>query len=251
MRAFFNPDWAHPEHVSSAQSVRTGGFSSKPFDQLNLGVFSPDPQVKKNLQHFSQRAGLPHEPRFMQQTHSNKVVELGPEHGQAGQGFAKADACFTRTPGIVCGVLTADCLPVLLSDDSGSVVAAIHAGWRGLLGGIIGKTIQAMQVSPSHLSAWIGPGIGYSHYAVEADFRERFVRQEPKLADFFYLSESNQWHADLKRIARYQLQDCGLARVAQSPLCTYENKHLFYSHRRDSRRLGQTGRQASLIWIAR
>ncbi len=250
MRAFFSPDWATPESVSSAQSLRTGGFSAKPYDQLNLGVFSPDPQVEKNLRHFTQVAGLPHEPRFMQQTHSCKVVELGPGHASATHGFAKADACFTRTPGIVCGVLTADCVPVLVSDNTGSVVAAVHAGWRGLHGGILAKTLQAMDITPNRLSAWIGPAIGYSHYAVDAEFREKFIHKEPALAALFYRSEDHQWHADLKRIARYQLQHLGVDRIAQSPLCTHENKHLFYSHRRDSQRLGDTGRQASLIWIA-
>ncbi len=249
MPTHFRPDWQQPEKIRSVQTVRTGGFSQKPWDSLNLGVFSTDPAVPENLRLLTAEAALPHEPRFAQQTHSSTVVELHRHNRPAEHGFATADACITRDPGVVCAVLTADCLPVLLADKAGSVVAAVHAGWRGLYGSIIRKAIAAMGVSAESIHAWIGPGIGYGHYTVGEDFRQRFVAKDPALADCFYLSEKGQWHADLKRIAHHQLQQSGVHTIAQSPLCTHENKALFYSHRRDARRLGDTGRQASLIWI--
>ncbi len=252
MRTFFNPEWKHPNNVLSIQSLRTGGFSTAPFESLNLGVFSSDPAIHKNLQHLTTHAHLPHEPRFLRQTHSAKVVELDESHRSAKQGFVQADACITRIPGVICGVLSADCLPILLCDAPGTVVAAVHAGWRGLYSGIIAKTIQAMAVPPCNLSAWIGPGISYSHYAVDVAFRQRFIEKDPHLAKHFYYSnDSGQWHADLKGIARHQLQRCQVKSIAQTPLCTFQNPSLFYSHRRDTRRQGDTGRQASLIWLQR
>ncbi len=248
MRTFFNPGWSHPANVLSVQSLRAGGFSTAPFDTLNLGVFSADPQATKNLQHLAHNAALPHVPRFMRQTHSDTVIELTRQCVQADHGFTRGDACFTRQPGVVCGVLTADCLPILLSDHAGTVVAAIHAGWRGLFSGIIAKTIQAM--AATGLSAWIGPGIGYAHYVVSADFRQRFVDRDPACAPFFYWSEKQQqWHADLKRLAKHQLVHAGVTDIAASPLCTYANPDLFFSYRRDHQRLGDTGRHACFIWI--
>ncbi len=234
------PDIFTSKAIDSMQTTRHGGQSLKPYDSMNLGIFGGDKMVNENIQLITD---VPHKPIFMQQAHSNKVVEYShiPEH----HGQFVADACFTREKNIVCSVLTADCLPVLIADTQASVVAAVHCGWRGLYSDILENTLAELNCDNTDLQCWLGPCISYKPYRVDADFREKFVSKNREFAHCFYLDKKNKWHADLKKIAVTQLEALGVSQITQSPYCTYDNKHLFFSYRRD----GETGRMASMIWL--
>ncbi len=234
------PDIFTSKAIGSMQTTRHGGQSLKPYDSMNLGVFGDDKKANENVQLITQ---VPHEPIFLQQTHSNKVVEYSHIPGRHGQ--FSADACFTREKNIVCSVLTADCLPVLIADTQASVVAAVHCGWRGLYSDILENTLAELNCDNTDLQCWLGPCISYKPYRVDADFRGNFVNKNKEFAHCFYLDKKNKWHADLKKIAVTQLKALGASQITQSPYCTYDNKNLFFSYRRD----GETGRMASMIWL--
>jgi len=156
----------------------------------------------------------------------------------------EADAVYTNRPDRICAVLSADCLPILLRDQSGQEVAAVHAGWRGLLGGVVNSAVTKFFAPRARLAAWIGPGISAAAYTVDARFRDRFLDQDPALASAFYC-KAGQWHADLYAIAERRLRDSGVGTVVRYEGCTYAESGRFYSYRRD----GVTGRMASLVWI--
>ena len=139
----------------------------------------------------------------------------------------------------------ADCLPVLLCTDSGTVVAAAHAGWRGLAAGVVENTVAQMKAPPSEIIAWLGPAIGPSAYEVGSEVRDAFVRQNREDAIAFTPSPPDRWYADLADLARARLRRCGVAAVYGGNLCTHSDSRRFYSFRRD----GSTGRCAALIWI--
>lgn len=239
------PEIFEKKSIHALQTTRLRGQSKKPFDSMNLGVFGPDKNnALVNLDLLANSQQFPHKPIFMQQIHGNNVVEY---HKQAAiHGENKADACFTKQKGIICTVLTADCLPVLISDKNATVVAAVHCGWKGLFSNILKKTINKMDVDPQQLQCWLGPCISYKPYRVDAEFRQQFVKKDKEYAHSFYQNKKGGWHADLKKIAVYQLESLGVKNIAQSPYCTHDNKNLFYSYRRD----GETGRMASMIWLS-
>jgi len=229
--------------IASIQTTRLGGLSKKPYDRMNLGVFGQDPYVQSNLTELKLKQNLPHAPIFMQQIHSSKVVEYTETANQ--QGEIKADACFSKQKSIICAVLSADCLPVLIADKQATVVAAVHCGWRGLYSEILKNTLKQLAVNPEDLQCWLGPCISYKPYRVDEKFRRQFVLKDKQYAHSFYQNKKGGWHADLKKIAVYQLESLGVKEISQSPYCTHDNKHLFYSYRRD----GETGRMASMIWL--
>jgi hypothetical protein len=174
--------------------------------------------------------------------HSARVVELGREANP------EADAAFTRQAGQVCAVLTADCLPVLFCDRAGSVVAAAHAGWRGLAGGVLEATVAAMRVPPGEILAWMGAAIGPQAFEVGSEVREIFVGQHAE-ADKAFLrhpaSARGKWLADIYQLARIRLERAGVQALYGGGRCTFTEADCFYSYRRD----GVTGRMASLIWL--
>ncbi len=226
--------------IKSLQTTRLHGKSQVPYDSFNMGVFGKDTQAQANVRSLK---NVPHDVVFMQQEHGNKVVEY--KHQPSQHGEVCADACFTRQKDIVCAILTADCLPVLIVDEAATVVAAVHCGWRGLYADILTKTIEKMAIPAKNLCLWLGPCISYRPYIVDAEFRQKFVQKDKRLAHCFYRDKKQKWHADLKKIALTQLHGIGVKSIAQSPYCTFENKQLFYSYRRD----GETGRTASLVWL--
>ena len=229
--------------IKSLQTTRSGGTSSKPYDSMNLGVFSKDENAQNNLNLLKQSQDLPHSPIFMQQVHGNKIVEytdIPQTHGSI-----KADGCFTKKSNTICAVLTADCLPLLIADKNATTVAAVHCGWRGLYADIIKNCIEKLQVNPADLLCWLGPCISYKPYRVDEDFRKKFVLKNPQFAHCFYRNKKGGWHADLKKIAVTQLEALGVKSILQSPYCSHDNKGLFYSYRRDQ----ETGRMASMIWL--
>ena len=242
---WFEPDWPAPQGVRALSSLRgeaaTGGASQGPYAWLNLGAHvGDDPAaVAENRRLLRSRAGLPAEPSWLAQVHGVTVADLD---GVGSQG--PADAAITRRPGKVCAILTADCLPIVFTTDTGDGVAAAHAGWRGLAAGVIGATVRAMGVPPERLIAWLGPAIGPAHFEVGAEVREAFLRTDSGAGDAFKATLTGKFMADLAMLARRQLKNLGVSRIHGGGDCTYAHTDRYFSHRRD----GVTGRQATLIW---
>jgi purine-nucleoside/S-methyl-5'-thioadenosine phosphorylase / adenosine deaminase len=242
---WFEPDWPAPQGVRALSSLRgapaTGGASQAPYAWLNLGAHvGDDPAaVAENRRLLRSRAGLPAEPSWLAQVHGVAVADLD---GAASQG--PADAAITRRLGKVCAILTADCLPIVFTTDTGDGVAAAHAGWRGLAAGVIGATVRAMAVPPERLIAWLGPAIGPAHFEVGVEVREAFLKTDSGAGDAFKATLTGKFMADLAMLARRQLKNLGVSRIYGGGDCTYAHTDRYFSHRRD----GVTGRQATLIW---
>lgn len=229
--------------ISAIQTTRRGGMSLSPYDSMNMGINTADPEVGKNIACLKNQNNLPHSPMFLTQTHSNKVVEYNAPPKNHNE--HEADACFTREKNTICAILTADCLPVLLSSKTEPLVAAIHCGWKGLHANIIKSTLNKIAVDAGQLQAWLGPCISYKAYEVSEELRTKFVKTNQELAHCFYQNKKGKWHADLKKIAVTQLNQLGITEISQSPFCTFENNSLFYSYRKQP----ETGRMASMIWL--
>jgi YfiH family protein len=210
---------------------------------LNLGYHVGDDasMVAQNRELVRRRFELPSEPHWLRQVHGCKVADSASD-----EPGCEADAVIARRPGKVCAVLTADCLPLLLCDPHGSSVAAVHAGWRGLVGGVVEATVGRLGADPRALLCWLGPAIGPGAFEVGAEVRERFLAQGGREAALAFRPVStDKWLADLYLLARLRLSDAGVRQVYGGGLCTYGDSRRFYSYRRD----GITGRMASLIWI--
>jgi len=237
------PELFQSKNIRSFQSTRLNGVSKKPYNSMNLGVFGNDPEAQLNVELIEKNINLPHSPVFLKQVHSNTVVEYLEKPKK--QGENSADACYTRKKGIICAVLSADCLPVLIADKHATVVAAVHCGWRGLYSDILKNTIKKLDINNADLQCWLGPCISYKPYRVDESFRERFVKKDRQTSHCFYRNKKGGWHADLKKIAVQQLENLGVKDITQTPYCTHDNKNLFFSYRRDN----ETGRMASFIWL--
>ncbi len=235
------PDWPAPGRVRALTTSRHGGVSLPPYDTLNLGdhVGDDPAAVAENRRRLTAELGLPGEPRWLTQVHGTCAADAIAVHGSC-----EADASHTDSPGVVCAVLTADCLPVLLCDREGRRVAAVHAGWRGLLGGVIEETIAAMGAE-RELLAWLGPAIGPAAFEVGDEVREAFIADSPGAKAAFVPSANVRWMADIYTLARQRLHRAGVSSVSGGDHCTYSEPDRFYSYRRD----GRTGRMASLIWF--
>ncbi|MBI5611464.1 MAG: peptidoglycan editing factor PgeF, partial [Gammaproteobacteria bacterium] len=162
-----------------------------------------------------------------------------------GGGHGEADGAWSAQPGVVCAVLTADCLPVLLCDRTGTRVAALHAGWRGLAAGVIEQGVRALGVAPDELLAWLGPAIGPRAFEVGAEVRSVFVKHDPAAGVAFAPSRDGRFLADLYALARLRLSALGVARIGGGGFCTVTERERFFSFRRD----GSCGRMATLIWL--
>jgi purine-nucleoside/S-methyl-5'-thioadenosine phosphorylase / adenosine deaminase len=246
MRLDFNwlqADWPAPRNICTASTVRSGGVSVPPFDTLNLGAHVGDvPEaVRENRQRLHQALQLPSEPCWLEQVHGTAVVEAG-EWSTPPQ----ADACIARSPGQVCVVMTADCLPVLFCSREGDRVAAAHAGWRGLAGGVLESTVSSLGLPGSALLAWLGPAIGPQEFEVGDEVRIAFMARDAAAMQAFRPGyRPGHWLADLYLLARQDLARLGVAAVYGGGWCTVRDATRFFSYRRD----GQTGRMASLIWM--
>jgi len=241
---FVIPDWPVPPGIRAYTSTRLGGISRSPYAGLNLAFHVGDVPgyVRENRKRLRQRLQLPDEPLWLRQVHGTCVVDsvhAPPE--------SEADGSFATRPGIVCAVLTADCLPLLLCDRQGTRIAAVHAGWRGLCGGVIESAIDALQVPGDKLLAWLGPAIGPSAFEVGPEVRSAFLAHDPRAASAFSPSPAGRWHADIYELARYRLHARGVAAVHGGGMCTFAEGGRFYSYRRDR----TTGRMASVIWMER
>jgi polyphenol oxidase len=234
------PDWPLPAHVHAAVTLRTGGVSTGGYASLNPAAHVNDDSghVRTNRQIIRDRLQLPAEPVWLQQVHGVRVVKA-----DEAASLEQADASFTDRAGTVCAVLTADCLPLLFCGDRGNVIAAAHAGWRGLQAGIIARTLEAMNCRD--VTIWLGPAIGPENFEVGDEVRAAFVGENPKTASAFRAVQSGKWLADIYRLARTELAELGVDRIYGGNLCTVADSRRFYSFRRDG---AVTGRMASLIW---
>jgi len=245
--AWITPDWPAPGTVRALSTLRHGGVSAAPYASLNLGDHVGDnpASVTENRRRLVAAAGLPSQPQWLSQAHGTHVVDLDVSSGVDAGPLAPADACFARQPRRVCAILTADCLPILLTADTGDLVGAAHAGWRGLAGGVIETLVGALPVPPEQLMAWLGPAIGPQHFEVGAEVREALLRNDPGAASSFSPNARGRFLADLGQLARRRLAVLGVERIYGGGHCTFAEADRYFSHRRD----GTTGRQATLIWL--
>lgn len=234
------PDWPAPSCVRALMTTRSGGLCTAPFDGFNLATHVGDNPASVAANREALRAWLPAEPLWLNQVHGLTVAEAGRE--SAG---CEGDAAIARCHDQVCVVMTADCLPVLFCDIQGTVVAAAHAGWRGLANGVLEATVARMQKPPSEILAWFGAAIGPSAFEVGAEVRTAFMDQHSHAAAAFVRQGDRYW-ADLYALARIRLVSAGVTQLFGGGLCTFRDAARFYSYRRD----GRTGRMASLIWLA-
>ena len=236
------PDWPAPANVQAVTTTRQAGVSNAPYQSLNLADHVGDDPglVGQNRLLIQRRLQLLRQPVWLQQVHGNAIVDaaLCAEH-------PAADAGFTTRANVVCAVLTADCLPVLFCDREGTRVAAAHAGWRGLAGGVLENCVRGLGTDPGQMLAWLGPAIGPDAFEVGEEVRQAFVEQNPLCGAAFAVGLQGRWLADLYRLARIRLQAVGVTAVYGGGCCTYSDEQRFYSYRRD----GVTGRMASLIWL--
>jgi hypothetical protein len=235
------PDWPATANVKSLQTSRNGGVSAAPYFSLNLGSHVGDNPLVVNRNRMLLEPLMPSEPVWLNQVHGVTVADAG----HAGC-LPQADASVSTHPGAVCVVMTADCLPILLCDEQGTVVGAVHAGWRGLCDGVIEASVKAMKVAPSTLLAWLGPAIGPSTFEVGDEVRAAFVAHQPQAAVAFIAGAEGKWMADIYQLARLRLNALGINKIYGGDLCTYSDPEQFYSYRRD----GVTGRMGTFIWLS-
>ncbi|MDM3871249.1 peptidoglycan editing factor PgeF [Porticoccus sp. W117] len=242
------PDWPLPENVRAAVTARIGGNSSGPWQSANFGLNSGDDiaVVNSNRKALQQQLGLQRSPCWLRQVHGTTIVEAGSDSLEA-----EADGAISRIPGLAAVVLTADCLPVLLCDRAGTVVAAVHAGWRGLAAGIIRACVADMGVAADNLLVYLGPAISQSQFEVGPEVRQQFaasamgVEHQQLIEASFTAGDGDRLQADIYQLARAELAMLGVNDVYCGHYCTASQPELFYSYRRE----GVTGRMASLVWI--
>lgn len=238
------PDWPAAEHVRVISTLRGGGVSEGPYASLNLAAHVGDrPEaVAANRLLLREAAHLPGEPLWLEQVHGAEVVR---HTGTAGEP-PRADAAVAFEPGRVCVVMTADCLPVVFADRTGTRVGVAHAGWRGLVGGVLEATIAALDVAATDLHAWLGPAIGPAAFEVGPEVRDAYLTRVAGSAACFRPNDRGRYLADIYGLARLVLVAAGVTSVHGGGWCTHDDAGRFYSFRRD----GVTGRMATLAWLA-
>lgn len=247
------PTWPVPDNILAFTTTRGGGVSQHEFDSLNLALHVGDnsDSVRKNRDSITRF--LPSTPVWLKQTHSDAILDLA-MYDEVGQ--RAFDASMSDQPNRVCCVMSADCLPLLISDRAGGCVAAVHAGWRGLVNGIIIKVIKRMiskyHLRPSDLLVWLGPAISQQHFQVGSEVKVQLQQAMPILEPRVFVQGSSlgKWYADIYQIARLQLQLFKDIEVFGGEYCTYEQQSLFFSHRRATHHnFSRTGRMASVICV--
>lgn len=242
---WIEPDWPVPPGVCAATTLRFGGVSEGDFASFNLAAHvGDDPErVAENRRLLSQTLDLPGEPFWLQQVHGNTVMRAeSTRRLNRDDPRPVADASHTGEKGVVCVVMTADCLPVLLCSAAGESVAAVHAGWRGLAGGVIEATAKAMDSPPSR--AWLGPALGPDAFEVGSEVREIFLARDANHARCFRPHVEGKWWADLYGLARLTLNRLGIRDIYGGHFCTALESERFFSYRKNK----VTGRMATLIW---
>lgn len=244
MNNYIQPNWPAPKNVRAFTTKRTGGISHQPYASFNLSLSSGDNphNVLSNRKQLYQELKLPVEPFWLKQEHTNMAIHLT-QNTTLKEPIA--DAAFATTPNLVCVVLTADCVPILVCDRDGTVVAAIHAGWKGIAAGIIETTIKTMNINPEKLLAWLGPAIGKKFFTVRDDMRKIFIEHDPASKKAF-TAQQDYFLTNIYLLAIQRLNSAGVKAVYGGEYCTFTQKDLFYSFRRDGI---NSGRIASLIWL--
>lgn len=242
MIELIEPDWPAPENIRACTTTRIGGVSQGQYDSFNLAAHVGDDSVavKQNRKLLFNQCRFPSEPFWLNQIHGSKIADTYQD-----QPGCDADGMVTAKTGVVCAVLTADCLPLLLTDRKGREVAAVHAGWRGLAAGIIEQAISRMQARPESLLAWMGPAIGASAFEVGEEVRQAFIAHADEDKQGFKPGRPGHWWADIYLLARLRMMRAGVGFISGGDYCTVTDRERFYSFRRD----GVTGRMASLIWL--
>jgi YfiH family protein len=240
------PEWPAPSGVHALSTTRNGQARRA----IDFAASAPHVASGRELL----RNFVPDEPVWLRQVHGAAIADLDAAYG----GFA-ADGSVTRTPGTVCAVLTADCLPVLLADRESRVVAAAHAGWRGLAAGVIEAAVAALRIDPASVLAWLGPAIGPRAFEVGSGVVAAFCDPDPGAAECFVPSTKTRsakspdigtdmkWHGDLYALARRALARAGVSAIYGGGRCTVSESECFHSYRRDG--AGTSGRMATMIWL--
>jgi YfiH family protein len=264
------PDWPAPPNVRALSTLRGGGVSVGRYASLNLGGHVQDgpEEVAENRRRLRIAADLPAEPVWLAQVHGVRIANLDAADVPTAAGLQTAagkqtppdvpptvpaappappvaDGAVTRVPGRICAILTADCLPVLFASEAGDAVGAAHAGWRGLAGGVLEASVAALAVAPSALLAWLGPAIGPRHFEVGPEVRDALLQGDPGALTAFEPNARGRFMADLPELARRRLRRLGITRIFGGDACTHTEAARYFSHRRD----GETGRQATLVWL--
>lgn len=255
---WIRPDWPAPAHVQAVMTDRMGGVSFAPWDSMNLGDHVGDcpDSVRANRTLLAGAVGR--RPVFLQQVHGVDVLTLATD---TPDGLA-ADACVTDRADVACTIMVADCLPVLMCDAAGQWVAAAHAGWRGLAGeggqGVLEKLRASgplAQTAAADILVWLGPCIGPLAFEVGPEVKAVLCARDAQASRFFKPGAHGKFMADLAGLARRRLQNLGIAQVfgnnSLPQWCTATQASSFFSHRRDSRLFGHTGRMAAAIWLER
>ncbi len=231
-------DWPAPDFIKAGTTLRQGGVSKGSFDSFNLATHVGDEfaAVRQNRSMLN----VPNPPQWLEQVHSTRAILLPVE-----ENGLKADAAYTSDKNIVCAVMTADCLPLLITNKQGSCVAAIHAGWRGLCAGIIETTIKELAVEPESLLVWLGPAIGADVYEVGEEVYYAFIKVDDEAKQAFTSVSEGHWLFDIYHLAKLRLNKIGVKQIYGGDRCTLSEEEQFFSYRRD----GVTGRMASMIWI--
>ncbi len=245
MNDWITPNWPAPPNVQAIFTTRNGGFNSGPYTSFNLGGHVGDKQNNVNLNRAKLFKSLPNEPKWLNQIHGSTPIWV-----DNNTNVLKGDAALSKTYNIVCAILTADCLPIFLCNEAGTAVGIAHAGWRGLVSGIIEQTVAEMRKECSHIMAYLGPAIGPNYFEIGEEVRHYFIKQNEMSAPAFVQHEgvnSKKWLANIFLLARQRLIAVGVTKIYSNDECTYSNSNKFFSYRRD----GETGRMASLIWLTK
>lgn len=245
---FITPDWPAPSNVRALQTTRLGGVSVAPYASLNLGAHVQDDAIAVATNRQLLSPYLPSEPVWVNQVHGTDVIDAA-----TSTCLQNADASFTTKPNVVCVTMTADCLPVLLCDQQGTVVAAVHAGWKGLCDGVVEAAVSKMQVPPNQILVWLGPAIGPNAFEVGNDVRQQFMAKDNQAELAFKpinpQDANTKWLGNLYLIAQQRLAKLGVTQVygagINEDFCTYTDEARFFSFRRDN----VTGRMATIIWM--
>src|SRR3990167_5982582 len=240
---FIQTHWPAPSHIKAYTTLRTSWGERFSYHDHNQGHFDKNnPNCVDESRKLEALLALPNEPIWVTQTHSTIVLEASLENKEK-----IADGTYTHQANRVCVVTTADCLPILMTNKTGSIVAALHAGWRGLSAGIIENAIPLLNEAPRNLMAWLGPCIGPDHFEVGSDVYEAFIAKHKESAAAFNPHTPGKWLANLYELAKVRLRLMGVTQIYGGDYCTFKQADLFYSYRRNK---GKTGRMASVIWIS-
>lgn len=242
---YIKANWPAPKNVRAYTTKRTGGVSAAPYNSFNFSLLTGDNEknVWANREKLRQELNLPQEPFWLKQEHTDIAICI---EKNVKPTPVVADASFTRIAGPVCAVMTADCVPILVCDQKGSIVAAIHAGWKGIAAGVIASTIKAMNTDPTKLLAWLGPAIGPTAFEVNQDVREIFCKQI-SACNVAFIKQDETFLANIYSLASIFLRQTGVTKIYGGDYCTFTQKDLFFSYRRDGEK---SGRMANLIWLA-